>query len=71
MLFPDHEMTVNVPDIIIANGASLSNVINKGYYRKMVIFMPDGWDAADITFAVSNSPTGTFNKLVYGSDGMK
>jgi hypothetical protein len=68
MYFPDHEMTVKAPDAVIANGASLSNAIKKSHYRRVLLFMPSAWTAADITFAVSDSPTGTFNKLVYGTD---
>ena len=65
----DHEMTVKAPDAVIAINTSLSSVIRKGYYRRMVLFMPADWTAADITFVVSNSADGTFNKLTYGSDG--
>jgi len=67
---PDPEMTViNKPDAVIANGASLSSVVCKKHYRKILIFMPDAWTAADITFAVCDTPDGTFNKLTYGVDG--
>lgn len=68
MYFPDSEMTVKAPDAIIANGASLSNAIKKSHYRRVLLFMPDAWTAADITFAVCDTPDGTFNKLVYGTD---
>lgn len=69
MYFPDHEMTVLAPDAVIANGASLSNAIKKSHYRRILLFMPAAWTAADITFAVCDTPDGTFNKLTYGSDG--
>jgi hypothetical protein len=66
----DPEMTVIAkPDAVIANGASLSNVVCKKHYRRALLFIPADWTAADITFAVCDTPDGTFNKLTYGLDG--
>ena len=55
-------LTENVFTVSMATNLSL--VINKSRYRNMLIFMPATWTAADITFAVSSTKTGTFGKLV-------
>ena len=53
----------------MTNGASLSTVIDKSHYTRMLIIMPADWDAADIRFQVSDTKDGTFVPLEYGSDG--
>lgn len=55
--------------IYIKEGESVSTVLDKSHYSRILIIMPDEWDLADIRFSVSNSLTGTFNPLEYGSDG--
>ena len=50
--------------LTVTMATNLSIVIDKSHYKNILIFMPATWTAADITFAVSNTKTGTFSKLV-------
>ena len=59
--------TENVLTVTMATNLSL--VIDKSKYKNMLIVMPAAWTAADITFAVSSTKTGTFSKLTYAVDG--
>lgn len=59
-----HEAEV-VVEIIMRDQSS---VLTKTRYKDMLIIMPSSWEAADITFLVSNSATGTFQKLVFADD---
>lgn len=54
-------LTKNV--LMVTMATNLSIVIDKSKYKNMVIFMPTTWTAADITFAVSSTKTGSFSKL--------
>lgn len=54
---------------VIAKDASLSSVIDKSHYTRMLIIMPAAWTAAYIRFHVSDSKTGTFVPLEHGSTG--
>ena len=61
------DFTIDVLTVTMAT--NLSIVIDKSNYKNMLIIMPDAWDAADITFAVLSTKTGTFAKLTYAVDG--
>lgn len=49
--------------VTIPSGEALSEAIDFGRYSKMVIHMPDGWDAADIGFQVATTKAGTYQPL--------
>lgn len=53
---------------VIANGASLSGVIDIGTMLLTGIDMPSSWTAADLTFAASATVDGTYDP-VFDSDG--
>ena len=53
----------------ITAGASLSTVIDKSHYTRMLIIMPAAWTAADIRFQVSDNLTTGFVPLRYGVAG--
>lgn len=50
--------------VTITDGASQSGVIDKSHFKNMLIIMPAAWDAANITFLVSDNPTTGFVMLV-------
>lgn len=54
--------------VTIGNGQSLSNAISLEDYALVGLMTPAVWTAAAITFAASDSQTGTYNP-VYGDDG--
>lgn len=53
-------------DVLIADGASLSDIVDLKGYTLVGIQVPSGWDAADITFQASGMGS-AFNDL-YTSD---
>ena len=53
----------------ITAGGSLSTVIDKSHYTRMLIIMPALWTAASLCFQVSDNATSGFVPLEYGSDG--
>lgn len=62
-----HPKKLDIKTAIIAEGASLSGVINLGAGTPVTIEMPASWDAADITFMESASGA-TFQDY-YDTDG--
>ncbi len=56
--------TENILTVTMANNVP-SIVIDKSHYKNMLIIMPATWTAADITFTVSSTKTGSFSKLVH------
>jgi len=57
-------LTENILTITMADNVP-SIVIDKSHYKNMLIIMPATWTAADITFTVSSTKTGSFSKLVH------
>jgi hypothetical protein len=60
-------LTENIFTVTMAT--NLSIVIDKSHYENMLIIMPATWTAADITFVVLGTKTGTFKKLTYAVSG--
>ena len=60
-------LTENIFTVTMAT--NLSTVVDKSHYKNMLIIMPTAWTAADITFAVLGTKTGTFVKLTYAVSG--
>lgn len=57
-------MRVNVEQVIIANGANVSNVIDLRSETLLAIITPAAWTAADIAFVGSATTDGTFVPVV-------
>lgn len=57
----------NTATATIANGASLSGAICLGAGVLCAIVMPAGWDAADMTFQVSDDQGATWHELLDAS----
>lgn len=57
-----------VEKVTILSGESLSGALDVRGYSSMAIYMPSAWTTANLTFAASPVPGGTFNP-VYGDDG--
>ena len=55
--------------VVIAKDASLSSVLDKSHYTRVLILMSAAWTAAEIHIHVSDTKDGTFVPLEYGSDG--
>ena len=53
---------------VIANGESLSGAIHVGDFSDWGIIMPDTWTAANLTFQVCDTESGTYVDL-YDSSG--
>ena len=60
--------TFSRTDIVIANGANLSNAFDMRDFALLVVTMPAAWTAASIGFKVSPTKSGTFVPL-YDDDG--
>ncbi len=71
-MYPDPAMTViSKPAPVIAINESLSTAFNKKHYRKVLIFAPADWTAADITFMVCDTEEGEYVDLTYALDGLE
>lgn len=67
-MYPDTEMTVLRTVVMPITGEQRTEIIDKSHYKRMSIFMPTAWTAADITFLASLTKDGTFVKVVKASD---
>jgi len=56
--------------VTIPNNTKQSTVIDKSHYKNMVIIIPAEWDAADMTFLVSDNPTNGFVKLMIADNNV-
>ena len=54
-------MALQVTNVVIANGASLSGPVDIGSYSLVGLLTPAAWTAADITFAAAVTPGLTDN----------
>src|SRR5512137_30675 len=66
--YPVLEAQAAVVPVVIANGTSLSVAQNFGEARVIGFIMPSAWDAAHLTFQVSDLIDGTFVNL-YNESG--
>jgi hypothetical protein len=54
-------MALQVANVVIANGASLSGPVDIGNYKLVGLVVPSAWTSGDITFAAAVTPGLTDN----------